>query len=121
MSVLGTLGYENSSWGTGVTLLYNVFGKRLVVVGTNGIPDTYEQPQNTLDLTIAQKLPAGLQLKLSAKNLLDSETLYQQEFRSGSTINSERYLSGRSISISLGFNFHQFDEEREQPLVSGHE
>ncbi|KXK57982.1 MAG: TonB-dependent receptor [Chlorobi bacterium] len=116
-----TLGYENSSWGTGVTLLYNVFGKRLVVVGTNGIPDTYEQPQNTLDLTIAQKLPAGLQLKLSAKNLLDSETLYQQEFRSGSTINSERYLSGRSISISLGFNFHQFDEEREQPLVSGHE
>lgn len=106
-----TLGYENSDWNTGVTLLYNVFGKRLAVVGTNNIPDTYEQPRNTVDLTITQKLPMGLQLRLSGKNLLDSQTLYQQQFSDGETINSERYLSGRSISISLGFSFDQLDSD----------
>ena len=52
-----TPSYDNYDWGTGATLLYNIFGERLAAVGTYGIPDVYEQPRGSLDLTLTQRLP----------------------------------------------------------------
>ncbi|MCE2504002.1 MAG: TonB-dependent receptor [Chlorobi bacterium] len=103
------LGYNNSGLGTDGTLLFNVFGKRLTDVGTNGYPDIYERPRPSLDFTLRQRLPAGLKLSLKAKNLLDSETRFTQEFvgKNAETIENERYFAGRSLSIGLSFSFDQ--------------
>jgi TonB-dependent receptor len=102
-----TLGYDNYDWGTGVTLLYNIFGERLAAVGTYGIPDVYEQPRGSLDLTLTQRLPAGLQLRLSGRNLLDAENLFQQEFSDGELVPVERYRAGRSLSLGVSFSVDQ--------------
>lgn len=102
------LGYENPDLGTSLTLLVNAFGRRLAYVGTEGIPDTYEQSRTTLDFTAAQQLPLGLQLRLSAKNLLDDEVLLSQEFSTGDIIRTESYHTGRSISLGLSFSFDQY-------------
>lgn len=107
--VNAALGYNNRRWGTTVNLLYNVFGRRLATVGSAGIPDTYEQPRNSLDLSITQALPAGLLLKVSARNLLDAETLLEQEFPSGEKITVERYRSGRTLSVGLSFSLDQLE------------
>lgn len=98
-----SLGYDNDDWGTGITMLYNVFGRRLAIVGSSGIPDTYEQPRNSLDLTLTQRLGAGLQLKLTARNLLDEQTLLQQEFPDGEKIAIEQYRTGRTVSLGISF------------------
>lgn len=103
-----SLGYDNHEFGTSATLLYNVFGERLSAVGTYGIPDVYEQLRGSLDLTLVQRLPAGLQLRLTARNLLDAEELFQQEFANGEVITVERYRSGRSLSVGISFSFDQF-------------
>ncbi len=103
-----SLGYDNSDIGTSITLLVNSFGRRLAYVGTEGIPDTYEQSRSTFDISAAQKLPLGLQLRLSAKNLLDDEVLLSQEFSSGEIIRTESYHTGRSISLGLSFSFDQY-------------
>lgn len=105
-----SLGYDNAGSGTSATLLYNSFGERIALVGTEGIPDTYEQARPSLDLSLAQRLPLGLQVKLSAKNLLNNESRFVQRFESGAvqeTIVTERYITGRSFSIGLGFSFDQ--------------
>ena len=104
------IGYNNSDWGTDATLLFNVFGERLAVVGTNNYPDIYEQPQPTLDFTLQQKLPAGLKLSLKAKNILDTETRFTQEFtgENAEVIETERYFSGRSLSVGISFSLDQF-------------
>lgn len=102
-----SLGYDRSDWGTSATLYYNLVGRRLAIVGTEGIPDTYEQARHALDLSLAQRLPGGLQLRVSARNLLDDATLFQQRFDDGETVDVERYVSGRTLSIGLSFNFDQ--------------
>jgi hypothetical protein len=102
-----TISYDRADWGTSATLLYNVFGPRLAVVGTEGIPDTYEQGRHSLDVSLSQKLPSGLQLRVSARNLLDAETLFEQRFADGETVVAERFITGRSLSIGLSFNFDQ--------------
>ncbi len=103
------LGYNNRSWGTTVNLLYNVFGRRLATVGSAGIPDTYEEARHSLDLSVSQRLPAGLLLKLTARNLLDAETILRQEFTGGETVDVERYTTGRSLSIGLSFSLDQLE------------
>jgi len=102
-----SLGYDNRSWGTTITALYNIFGRRLNTVGSAGIPDTYEEARGSLDLSVTQRLPAGLQLKLAARNLLDDDVLLQQEFPNGETIQTEHYKTGRSLSIGIGFSLDQ--------------
>jgi hypothetical protein len=37
-------------------LVYNVYGKRIFAVGTNGLDHYYEQPFNKLDLVWSNKL-----------------------------------------------------------------
>ncbi|WP_225409642.1 TonB-dependent receptor [Stigmatella hybrida] len=70
--------YTRESSGTEVTVLYNVFGKRISEVGFNRLPDTYEQPFHRVDLTVSQRLLEDLRLKLTGTNLLNQSSNFQQ-------------------------------------------
>jgi len=65
------VGYDNPDSGTVMTLLYNGFGRRLRVMGVNGLPDEYEEPVHTLDFIASQALPGDFKLSFKARNLLN--------------------------------------------------
>ncbi len=67
------LQYDRPQWGLSTTLLYNVVGKRITEVGTNTIPDTYEQPFGQLDLVATQRVDERWTVSLRARNLLNPE------------------------------------------------
>ncbi len=69
------LDYNNEDLGLGVRALYNVAGRRLVEVGSTGIPDAYQQPQHLVDLTVSKEFAKHWSVKLSATNLLQSDTV----------------------------------------------
>jgi outer membrane receptor protein involved in Fe transport len=81
-------------------LLYTAFGRRLSQVGAgqhpNNLPDVYEHPLHSLDLTLARSIGTGLRVKLSAENLLDDVV----EFRQGDQV-ARRHVPGRAYSLSL--------------------
>jgi len=106
-----SLGYDNPESGTSASVMFNSFGERLAFVGTEGVPDTYEQPRPTLDFSVSQNLPFGLQARLSAKNVLDASSRYVQRFEGGAaeeTIVTEQYTTGRSLTLGIAFSFDQF-------------
>lgn len=70
--------YTRDSSGTELSLLYNVFGRRISEVGFNGLPDTYEQPFHRMDLTLTQRLSKELRLKLTGTNLLNQAAVFKQ-------------------------------------------
>jgi hypothetical protein len=72
------VGYFVERTRTQINALYNVFGRRIEEVGTAGIPDTYEEAVNRIDLTVNQRLPASLALKASATNLLNQPIRFTQ-------------------------------------------
>jgi hypothetical protein len=78
-----------------LAVLYNAFGRRLSGVGAMALPDIYEEPRHSLDATASVKL-GRINLKFSAKNLLDSEERFEQ---SGYTIHATK--PGRSFSLKL--------------------
>ena len=65
------LGYDDDERGTGVTLLYNVAGKRIAEVGAQGAPDTYELPVHRVDIVARQDLGRGFGMSVKGKNLRD--------------------------------------------------
>ena len=92
------LGWDFDPTGTGVSLLYNVFGPRLVEVGSSGLPDTWEQPVHRLDLMASQKLGGAFRLRAKATNLLD----WPQQTTTGEMI-SEETRDGWSAGLSLSW------------------
>ena len=96
----GGLFFEEEAWGTSATLLYNVFGRRIVQVGVNGLPNVFEESYGTLDFTVAQRLGNG-EIKLALGNLLDPKIEQNQGSGDEKKI-IQRYTRG--INISLGYN-----------------
>ncbi len=95
--------YQSEKGGWLSSLLYNIVGKRIVMVGqvnqnpSEDIPDVYEMPFNSLDFTISKKLGKHVQLKGGVQNILNQQVLYQQ---------------------TVKFNNGTEDVTREQPTLS---
>lgn len=94
------LGWEQAELGTHLTLLWNVFGPRIVEVGALGAPDTYEEPVHQLDLVWQQSLGDGWDLSFKAQNLLDPPTRLTQ---GRETLSRQR--RGRNLSLAIGYTF----------------
>jgi TonB-dependent receptor len=94
------LSYDNNERGFSAILLYNIVGRRLVLLGgAENINDVYEEPRSQVDFTVSQRVFSKFQLKMSLRNLLDDRFLFSigdEEF--------ERYNIGRNISVSLSYS-----------------
>lgn len=115
--------YKNEKAQLNIALLYNRIGKRIIGVGRSEgssgsednarIPDSYEMPRNTIDLTASKGFGKHWELKLSIRDLL-AETLYYKQFANvtysdGSHKEVEQitrcYKPGHNIGLSLSYNF----------------
>ncbi len=101
------LGYDNDKRGTAITLFYNVFGRRLVFNSLGATPDVYEQPRHQVDMFLSQRIFGhGPVLKLSAKNILNSEVKMVHD-KLGLPNEPERvyrqYSLGRTYAIGLSY------------------
>jgi hypothetical protein len=93
-------GYDNKDTGLTSTLLYNVFGERIVKVGVQGLPDQYEQPVERLDFVTLYALNKSFRVSFKAANLLDPEYTITQD---GAVAYS--YNRGRRYSLGLSYKY----------------
>ncbi|ABF89166.1 TonB-dependent receptor [Myxococcus xanthus DK 1622] len=92
------VGYSRPESGTELTVLYNVYGRRISEVGVQGLPDIYEVPFHRVDISLTQQLGSA-QLKLTAANLLNSSVTLRQE-----SVDVQTYKPGVAFSASLGWS-----------------
>lgn len=72
------LGYDNLESGTSLAFVYNIFGKRIVTVGTHGLPDQYEEPVNRLNFVGIYELFENFRVNFRVKNILDPDFTIKQ-------------------------------------------
>jgi TonB-dependent receptor len=92
------LGYGSRSGSWAATLLYNVAGRRILEAGSGGLPDAYEEARHLVDASLQVPVTSTFNLKLDAKNLLDSPYRMTQ----GGVLRN-RYLSGRVYEVALSW------------------
>ncbi|MDR2887535.1 MAG: TonB-dependent receptor [Bacteroidales bacterium] len=111
------LHYSSEKARLDMALLYNRIGERIVGLGkTNGtnpdpntmIPDAYEMPRNSIDLTLSKKISRRMELRASAKDILSEDIVYKQFprfIKDGVMHNRQqttrRYNPGQSLSIGI--------------------
>ena len=108
----GGLFYSSKNLGLDVALLYNRIGKRIIGVGrTEGaiggedqarVPDSYEMPRNSLDLTLSKKIGENFDLKLYFRNLLGEGITYKQ-FEGEIGQITRAYNPGRNIGLQITY------------------
>lgn len=96
------LGYENSNLGFVSNLTFNVFGDRLQSVALGAAPDIFERSIPTLDLIVRKKILSGIDLSISAKNLLDPEYKISQ-ILNDSEYKYQSFKRGRTLSVGIKY------------------
>jgi outer membrane receptor protein involved in Fe transport len=102
--------YNNLEKGWQVSLQYNVFGKRIVVVGDQNNPDQYELPRNQIDLTISKQLSDRLELKFGVQDILNQDYHVKQDSNGDKDITAvdetiQRYKFGQYTSLGIVWKF----------------
>lgn len=88
--------YDRVPWGLSFTMLYNVFGPRIIRVGGGGLEDTYEQPVGRIDGVVKKSFGAYGNLKFSAANLTNAQYRATQG-------NDLRYSYYRGVTFGLSY------------------
>lgn len=111
--------YNKNGWSAAA--LYNRIGKRIVGVGnkygtgadgaSRNIPNSYEMPRNSLDLTLDKKL-GHWELKASVRDILAESYEFRQieeVIVNGNNKHIEEttrsYKPGRNFNLSISYNF----------------
>ena len=113
--------YQHSRLGLSAGVLYNRIGKRIVGVGrstgspsgddSNNVPNSYEMPRNSIDLTFSKKFAKRWEVKFGVRDLLAQKVAFKQ-FVNVSDGNGTKeqeqvvklYRPGRNLNLTIGFN-----------------
>jgi hypothetical protein len=89
-----------------LTVSYNVQGPKLAIsnseVNPNGIR-AYEMPRHMIDLTLNKSVGRHWQLRLGARNLLNSPFRRAYRFAQGYVVDFDRYAWGTEYSVGLTY------------------
>lgn len=76
---LNFLLYDRGKTESSINLIYNTFGNRIYAVGVEGADEIYEKPIDQVDIVWSTQFNNNWSMRLSARNILDEETLFFQD------------------------------------------
>jgi len=94
------LGYDSDNSNHSASILYNVFGERILASGVGGREDAFEQPFHSLDVVYTYYPSFDSTLKLKMKNILNED---QEVTQSGITVRSKEI--GMVVSLNYTYEF----------------
>jgi outer membrane receptor protein involved in Fe transport len=108
--------YQMPKANLNVALLYNRIGKRIIGVGRSlgsagdetKIPDSYEMPRNSVDLSLSKKFGQHWEVKASVRDLLAEKVTFKQfETSNHGEVDevTRQYKPGRNFNLNVTYKF----------------
>jgi outer membrane receptor protein involved in Fe transport len=113
--------YASDRAGLNISALYNRIGKRIVGLGKSNvpdqsindmIPDSYEMPRNSLDLSIIKKIGKHFELRCSVRDILAEDVVFKQfpKFEKDNAIykreqTTKRFNHGQFVSFGASIKW----------------
>jgi len=105
--------YQNDEHGWSGSVLYNIYGPRIVIVGNSNYPDVIETPRSTIDLSITKQLSKKIALNLGANDILNQSVTWVQDYnrdgkyqRNGTDNKLLTYKKGNYFTVTLRINLN---------------
>jgi TonB-dependent receptor len=90
--VNGGFFFSSEKGTTNFSALYNVYGKRIFMVGDATFPSIYEMPRHIVDLSVSHQISKKVNVKLGVNDLLNFQTKFVQDSNRDSKITSNDEL-----------------------------
>ena len=109
--VNGGLYYQNDDTDLQVSVLYNVIGPRIAIVGIPGNPEVFEMQRHLLDLSITKTFADKFSVRFGVQDLLNQDTILLQDANQDGVLNKDsdqrlRYFNrGSYFSLAFGYKF----------------
>lgn len=108
--VNAALFYQNDSLAFNAGLMYNLVGKRISFAGDpfSGNPHVYEMASGQLDMSLGKQFGKHIEVKASAKNILNQQVEYRQDVETEQGTKSQTtllYRPGRYYTLGLIWKF----------------
>jgi hypothetical protein len=71
--------YRSISGRTQLNIFYNIFGKRIFIVGSANYPDIYELPRNLIDFNFTQRIGNRFEIRFGIQDLLNQAYTLTQD------------------------------------------
>jgi outer membrane receptor protein involved in Fe transport len=103
--------YNDFARGWQVSAQYNVFGKRILVVGDKDTnPNQYEMPRNLIDLTISKRITEKFEVKFGIQDILNQKYRVIQDSNYDKKITSvdetiQTYRFGQYTTLGFTWKF----------------
>ncbi|MFC0119650.1 TonB-dependent receptor domain-containing protein [Pseudoalteromonas xiamenensis] len=94
------LNYDSHDGNHQASLIYNVFGDRILAAGVNGFDDAYEQPINSLDMVYTYYPNFSTTVTFKVKNLLGQDFEVQQN---DVVIRTKEMAQSLSLDVAIEF------------------
>lgn len=94
------LNYDSANGEHAASLVYNVFGERILASGLGGNPDVFEQPFHSLDFVYSYYPDFNSTVTFKLQNLLDED---QEVTQAGVAVRERETPTGLSISYQYDF------------------
>ncbi len=100
----GNIGFKPPGTELEIRLLYNVFGPRILDVGTNGLPDFYQQPTHTLDVVFNWLFHPNFRLRGRVNNVFyDDQLLTQTNPTDGTDVVVRQFNRGLTGTLGIAW------------------
>lgn len=111
--------YQQEEKGFTASILYNRIGKRIETVGipkqnpNDDIPDIYEMPRNSLDISFSKKIGRQVEIKGGIQDMLNAKTEFKQFLTLTDANGSKRevkqlirsFRPGMRVNVGISVNF----------------
>lgn len=98
--------YKDDQSGFSANIAYNVFGKRIFVVGDVLYPTWFEMPRNMLDIQLAKEFGGRYEVKFNAQNLLNANYSFRQDSNNDNEVqNGEPSMRGYKVGAQFAVSF----------------
>jgi hypothetical protein len=101
----GGIYYQNDSCDLAVSVLYNVIGPRIAIVGIPGVPEVWEMPRNVVDLTISKGIGKYVDLRFSIQDVFNQSYMLIQDANNDGILNKETDQKMQSYKRGTYFTF----------------
>ena len=103
--------YNDNIKGYNASIVYNIVGRRILIVGNDMEPHIYENPRGVLDFQAGKVFFKKLDVKINVRDILAQNIVFYQDINADGKYKNEddntmvKTNAGRTISLILAYKF----------------